>query len=148
MKSNREKRESIIKKIIEQIEKKFIGVIVVWRNTGTYGDDFKDDTEVFEAYMVKEEIFDKFTDFVWKMADTYAYPNGFSIMVHDLTPEETREYRWSEYQAAIDARCRILKPEQVNIGWQSNGEDWKPLYRVDYSLREEQIIGAPAREVA
>jgi len=148
MKLNRGKRESCIKKIIERIEHKFAGVIAVWRNTGTYGDDFKDDTEVFEAYMVKEEDYDEFTDFVWEMADTYAYPNGFSIMVHDLTPDETREYRGREYQAAIDARCRILKLEQVNIGWQSNGEDWQPLYRVDYSLREEQIIGAPAREVA
>jgi hypothetical protein len=147
MKSNRKNRELLIGQIIEHLESEFPGVIVAWRNTGTYGDDFKDDTEVFEAYMVGEEIYDDFTDFVWKMADLYAYPNGFSIMIHDLTPEETKEYRWEEYQSAKSGNTE-RQLALLFLGWQYYSAHWTPRHLDSNSLQEGQINGIPFIDVA
>jgi len=90
-------RYALRKEIITRIEKAFPGSIVVWLGTGCPDDNFQDDTERFEAYMIPREDTRRFEDFVWQLYLELGKPNGFAIMVHDLDPETTEKYRQDEY---------------------------------------------------
>ncbi len=90
-------RKENIEKIKSLIEHVFTGSIVRRTGTGCPDDDYSDDTEVFEAYMIEDEDLERFKDFVWKMNKEIAEPGGFSIMVHSLNPEDTNEYRREQY---------------------------------------------------
>lgn len=92
-------REEMIEKIKSLIEHVFTGSIVRRTGTGCPDDDYSDNTEVFEAYMIEDEDLERFKDFVWKMNKEIAEPGGFSIMVHSLNPEDTNEYRLEHYNS-------------------------------------------------
>ena len=98
-------RQEIIKEIIYLIEHEFEGVTAVWIGRGTPSDNFSDDTEVFEAYMVEDKLYDQFVEFKWQLRAKIARPLGFSIVIHDLNPAETKEYRWTEYKNCLASRA-------------------------------------------
>lgn len=97
-------RKEIIEKIKSLVEDAFSGSIVRRIGTGCPDDDYSDDTEVFEAYMIEDEDLELFKDFVWKMNKENAEPGGFSIMVHTLNPEDTKEYRLEQYNNEKEKR--------------------------------------------
>jgi len=118
MKSADRKRMDHIRAVIDRIEREFPGSLVIWRNTGTASDHFEDDTEVFEAYMIREEDYERFVRFTWVLMDEIATPNGFSIMIHDLSPDQTRKYRWEEYRAEKQRRLEgfLDRTEERRMG--------------------------------
>jgi len=109
MKSNRISKRKFINEIIKRIESRFKDTIVIWRGTGI-PDEIYDDTEVFEALWVPLEDHELFRNFVWNLQESYAEPNGCTIMVDSLSPEITKEFRWREYQEGI-ARRKLVKAE-------------------------------------
>ncbi len=119
------KRVRLIRQIADRIERAFPGSeevpasVVIWRNTGTASDDFQDDTEVFEAYMIPEEDYERFVLLTWELSREIAHPNGFSIMVHDLTPDETREYRWEEYRRELRRRREAVRKRRSTEVWKN-----------------------------
>jgi len=96
MNSNPKNRKKLLSEIIEAIETSFRGSIVVWTGTGCPDDEY-DDTEIMEAYMIKDKDYVRFEDFVWELEEKVAEPNGFSVMIHGLSPTATRKHRWSRF---------------------------------------------------
>jgi len=97
-------RHRIRQEIIDRIEDEFLGSIVVWIGTGSPSDDYRDDTEQFEALMVKDEDFKRFVLFTAKLEEELAEPNGFFINVDSINPELTKEYRLEQYNFEIAKR--------------------------------------------
>lgn len=99
------KRQDIIERIIHQLQDRYRGCIVAY--TGSSLIDYElenEEVEVFETYMLPEIHTKQFKDFVWDLELNLAEPNGFSIVVHDLTPEETRKYRPEVYRTILTSR--------------------------------------------
>jgi hypothetical protein len=92
-------RENLLKEVVSRIEAEFPGSLVVWTGTGSPDDDYQDDTEWFEAYMIQDNDLARFEEFTWQLNEEIAEPNGFAIMVHGLNPEITLQYRLEEYNA-------------------------------------------------
>ncbi len=112
MKSRRIDRREFIQEVIRRIESNFPDSVVIWTGTGCPDEEY-DDTEEFEALWIRIEDYERFEDFVWDLEENFAEPNGFSIMVHDLSPKVTKEYRWDEYQAELKKRSEIpVKPKR------------------------------------
>jgi hypothetical protein len=97
-------RKEVIKKITSLIEDAFPESLVRRIGTGCPDDDYSDGTEVFEAYMIEDDVLGRFKDFVWKINNEIAEPEGFSIMVHTLSPEDTKEYRLEQYNNEKEKR--------------------------------------------
>ena len=95
---NDKDRHRIRHEIIRRIEAEFPGSIVIWVGNGSPSDDYRDDTEQFEALMVKDEDFKRFVLFTAKLEEELAEPDGFFINVDSINPELTREYRWGRYE--------------------------------------------------
>ena len=99
-------RQELRNAVIAKVEYAFPKALVVWTHSG-YPDDRAGDQEnieVFEAYGISHDEYERFEDFAWQLQKTVGEPNGFSIMIHDLTQEEIRKYRWVEYQAELAKR--------------------------------------------
>ena len=96
------KQEFIIE-IINRIEARFDNSVVVWRGTGNPDEEF-DSTENFDALWITDDRYEEFENFVDDLEENYANPNGFSIMVHGLSPKVTREYCWDIYQSEKQKR--------------------------------------------
>ncbi len=107
MESGKIERHDFIKEIINRIEANFENSVVIWCGTGSPDEDF-DETEIFEALWIPYEEYARFEDFVDELEENYAEPNGFSIMVHGLSPKVTKELRWDEYQT--EKSKRVSKP--------------------------------------
>jgi len=107
-------RNELIKTVVEEIETAFPGSVVVWTGTGL--PDSKDNqTDEFEAFMIKDEDYIRFEEFVWNLEKTLAQPNGFSLMIHGLSPQVTEEYRKKEYLLAIQERERESTSEWSQV---------------------------------
>jgi len=148
MKSIKMKQKELINAVKQRIEQAFPDSVVIWTGTGC-PDDENDDTENFEALWIEKARYAEFQDLVWKLEEELAEPAGYYIMVHALSPEVTKDYRWKEYQDAKQARCRVIM-----AGWYTNSDKGEPLRKwkgpclKDISLPEGQISGQPIREVA
>ena len=98
-------KSELINIVIASIEKRFIDSVVVWTREGypehTGG---KSNEQVFEAYGIPEEEFLNFMSYIRELKRAVARPNGFSIMVHNLTIEETRKYRLQRYEKELARR--------------------------------------------
>ena len=90
-------RSGIRQEIINRIEAEFPGSIVIWIGTGSPSDDYRDNTEQFEALMIKDEDYKRFVLFAAERNKEIAEPNGFSIAVDAINPELTKDYRWDQY---------------------------------------------------
>lgn len=118
----RTERERLRQEIIQRIENAFPGAIVRWVSNGSPDDDYIDDTERFEAYMIVEEDSGKFEDFVWDLHIEIGKPNGFSLMVHDLDPETTNQYRSAEYEVEKQRRLATYPVPEIRgklFSWES-----------------------------
>ncbi len=98
------KRKRVIDEVIKRIEAAFEGSIVVHTGTGTPSDEYRDDTESFEAFMIEDDDLERFIDFEWELNENYTEPLGVTISVDALNPEVTMKYRRDEYNAAIKAK--------------------------------------------
>ena len=147
MKSMKMEDAELINAVISRIEREFPDAVVIWTGTGCPDDDY-DETENFEALWIEKDRYAEFQDLVWQLEEEIAEPCGYSIMVHALSPEVTKEYRWDEYQEAVKARRKVVQFEPVNVGWGSNGTEWIPRHRDDISFPEGQISGEPVSRVA
>ena len=98
-------KSELINIVIARIEERFHGSMVVWSHEG-YPEQKSDapKAQVFEAYGISEDDYMGFVSFVRELKRTVARPNGYSIMVHDLTMQETRKYRWQRYQEELSRR--------------------------------------------
>lgn len=89
-------RKIFIKKVKNIIESRFTNVFVKHVSSGCYECGFDCGEEHFEAYMVEENIFMEFQNFV------YAYIENkrgtFNATIHDLTEEQTKKYRPEIYK--------------------------------------------------
>jgi hypothetical protein len=99
-----ENRHRIRREIIDRLEAEFPDSIVIWIGTGSPSDDYRDDTEQFEALMIKDEDFKRFVLFTAKLEEELAEPNGFFINVDSINPELTKEYRLEQYNFEIAKR--------------------------------------------
>ncbi len=124
MRSGETERDEFIREIVSRIEAEFPGVVVVPTGAGCH-DEEDDDTEVLEAYMLEKKDYERFKDFRWELEKGFAEPNGFSIMVHPLSPKVTREYRWEEYQAELRRRAerQAVAGKSEEIGRQQGKEE-------------------------
>ena len=91
--------------VISKIEGRFPGVTVVWSREG-YPEQKASSSkiQVFEVLELPENQYESFSEVVSELRKAVARPNGFSIIVHDLTPEETHEYRQRELEAELERR--------------------------------------------
>lgn len=101
-------KENLRKEIISRIEAEFPGVVVASLGSGSPDDDFKDNTERFEAYMVPDRVLGRLMDFIRKLSREVAKPCGFSLMVHTLDPDVTTDFRLEEYEAEKAKRIASL----------------------------------------
>jgi hypothetical protein len=91
--------------IISRIESSFPQAVAVWTGYGSPDSGAEDENlQAFEVYQIPREDYRRFRDLVWALEIEVARPNGFSIVVHSLTPESTRKYRWDEHQAELQRR--------------------------------------------
>ena len=108
-------KKELINQVIQKIESAFTDSIVLWSGTGCPDEDFAE-TEQFEALWITVEDYDRFEDFVWDLEKSLAEPNGYSTMVHCLSPDATREYRWKEYQKErIKRHLKLYQSEWMYI---------------------------------
>jgi hypothetical protein len=117
--------------VISRIEERFSGSVVVWSRDG-YPEQVPGESkvQVFEAYGIPEANYPAFADFIRELKRTLARPAGFSIMVHDLTLEETREYRRQRYQKELSRRASIVNKCQMTIGFKvESRREWRPLHK-------------------
>ncbi len=108
-------REKLRQEIIKRIEEAFPGSVVAWLGNGSPDDNYNDDSEQFEAYMIAEKDSIRFQDFVWDLYLEFGKPNGFSIMVFDLDPDATVKYRYKEYQAEKAKRASLTRVESERL---------------------------------
>ena len=107
MTSKKLDRQELIDEVKARIEANFVDSVVIRVGTG-WPDDEHDDTEIFEALWIPDTEYKRFEDFVWDLQENLAEINGFTIMVHGLSPKVTKEHRWEEYQS--ERKKRISKP--------------------------------------
>lgn len=102
-------KSEMIEAVRTSIERRFPGSIVVWSRDG-YPEQKAGKVKqlVFEAYGIPEGNYPAFAEFIKELKRSLARPNGYSIMVHDLTMEETRKYRWQRYQEELNKRMSRL----------------------------------------
>jgi len=118
-------KPELINTVIACIEKRFPGSIVVWTREG-YPEHTgeKSNEQVFEAYGIPEEGYLNFMNYIRELKRTIVRPNGFSIMVHDLTMEETLKYRRERYEEEI---ARRSLSQCIPISFNIKAEDqWRP----------------------
>jgi hypothetical protein len=83
-------RSQLIKEIISRIEEDFPQAVVVPTHEGYPEQTPKGShVQVFEAYGIPENQYERFVELVRKLRRNIARPNGYSIVVHDLTMQET-----------------------------------------------------------
>ena len=136
MKPKKGQRQDIINEVIKRIEAEFEGVIVVHFGTGTPSDEYQDDTESFEAFMVKDEVLEQFDHFTWDLNENLTEREyGFSISVDALNPEITQQYRSQEYRDAF--LKRVITPRISDNGYiqpesfENQSEDFLRVAEVD-----------------
>ena len=114
-KLKKEDRDDIIKEVIKRIEEAFEGSVVVWLGNGTPSDEYKDDTESFEAFMIKDNELERFIDFTWDLNESFTEPLGFLISVDALNPETTLKFRRAEYDEGRKRKIIQAPIQQVNF---------------------------------
>jgi hypothetical protein len=113
-------RDQLRKEIVSRIEAEFApDVIAHWVGTGCPDDDFKDDTERFEAYMVEGRDLERFIHFVRLLRKEIGKPHGFSIMVHPLNAENTTNFHLKEYEAEKARRISLSPVHSKSPGRKS-----------------------------
>lgn len=103
-KLTRIERMKLINVVKELIYSKFPSSVVIWCGTGTPSDNYQDNTEVFEAYMITDEDFEDFVELKWKIRREINMETGVTISIRDLTPEETKEFRSTEYETGLQLK--------------------------------------------
>ena len=107
-------RQSLRRKVIEAIEDNFKGSVVLWCGSGLPDDEY-DETEQFEALWITDEDYERFENFVSELEESLAIPNGYTIMVHSLSPEATKKYRLKEYQDSQFRKSLCLLKKWSNV---------------------------------
>ena len=136
-------KSELISTVIRMVEDQFPGSIVVWSREG-YPEQKPESAkiQVFEAYGISEDKYIDFMSFMRVIKRTIARPNGFEIMVHDLTMEETRKYRLDRYQEELDRRSfHQCVPVGTVIIQQYNKFDAEELH---WNVSTERILASPA----
>ncbi|MCD6217241.1 hypothetical protein J7L05_05205 [bacterium] len=127
--NSRISKEKLIAQVIQRIESEFTESIVVWTGTGCPDEDF-DYVDGFEAFWITDDNYERFEDFVWELEENLANPNGYSIMVHCLSPEATKKCRLKEYQ---EEKYLRLSQQYASVMAQLN-EIHRPSCRESYEL--------------
>jgi len=86
------RRRQFHKKVKKLIEDKFPGVIVRHTHSGCHECGGDNGEETFEAYMVPENKWREFHDFTHAVHKQFR-SSPFIPMIHDLSPQETYDYR-------------------------------------------------------
>jgi len=135
-------KSEIIKAVITGIEKRFPGSVVVWTREGypEHKAGLSKD-QVFEAYGIPEVDYVAFEDFVRDLKRIVARPNGFSIMVHDLTMEETYKYRLLRYQEELTRRSLSQCIPIGSFIFQQEGDVDKP--KPQWKPQKGRILASP-----
>ena len=123
-------REDLQKLVILSIQEQFPGAIAVWCGSGIEDDEFEG-IDFFEAYLIPAEDKARLQDLAWELEKESAEPNGFSIMVHGFTPEETSKFRADELQKAkiVDAFAGIgASILQIGSNWLNFSQAKAQLY--------------------
>ncbi len=115
-------RSKLIQAVKQMIYAEFPNSVVIWRGTGTPSDDYQDDTEVFEVYMIPVKDYEEFVDLKWMIRRKISEKAGVNISIRDLTPEETKEYRLEEYKTGLKQK-HVWRTGSHRVGFTIKPQD-------------------------
>lgn len=130
----------IIARVRKEINNRFPDSVVVWIGTGTPSDNYEDNTEVFDAYMIPEGSYEDFVELEWKLRDEIFQYFGINISIRDLTPEETKKYRWEQYLENF-TRQRIYSKKAGHFMPKKSSEASCSFAGIAYKIGTDRIEG-------